>query len=462
MNTKCLSVIVLLLSGIVAHAQHQNFTFTVKEAQKYALQHNKTLMNAKSDILSAEEQIKESKGAGLPQVNGSMDYMTNFNYEFEFNIGGGNAQPPDINFSLLDAGDLEVLKLLDQMFGSSDGNIIVMEDQANAKVQISQLLFSGQYWVGVQMAKIGKEIAKKNLSLTELDVKQNVINSYYLILVSETLLDIIISNENDLKEVLKHTSDMFNAGLAERTDVDQIRISLSQIENSKKAMERNLQLNYNMLRFSMGIEAGDEIVLTEKLDDILVGISQKQMWNLGLEITNNPTYQIMLSQEDIGRKNVEMQKWAFAPTLSGFYSYTEKILTTSFDLSPKNAAGINLNIPVFSGFTKKAQMSQAKIELDKISRNKSLLEEQLLIQEKQLIFNLNNAYENYITQKENVDVAKRVYQNNYNKFKQGILSSLNLTQANMNYLQAENNYVSSVHQLLQSKLELDKLYNNIQ
>lgn len=106
-------------------------------------------------------------------------------------------------------------------------------------------------------------------------------------------------------------------------------------------------------------------------------------------------------------------------------------------------------------------MSQAKIELDKISRSKSLLEEQLQLQEKQLMFNLRNSYDNYTTQKENVNVAKRVYENNYNKFKQGRISSLDLTQSNSNYLQAQNNYVNSVHQLLQAKLELNKLYNNL-
>ncbi len=461
MSRNKLMVIVFVLCGIVVQAQEKQYSYTLKEAQQYALQHNKTLLNAKDDIQAADAQIKETKGAGLPQVNGTMDYMTNFNYEFEFNIGGGDVQPPDIDYTKLDAGDLEVLKSLDQMFGGG-GNTIVMEDQANAKVQVSQLLFSGQYWIGVQMAKIRKDIAEKNLSLTELDVRQNVINSYYLILVTQNLLDIIAENEQNLQEVLKHTSDMYSAGLAEQTDVDQIRVSLSQIQNSRKAMERSLQLNYNMLQLSMGIQPGTEITLTDKLDEIVQDITDKRLADANLELTNNPTYQIMQAQEDIGKKNVDMQKWAFAPTLNGFYSYTEKLLTTSFDLSPKNAAGLNLSIPIFSGFTKKAQMSQAKIELDKISRSKALLEEQLLLQEKQLQFNLNNSYENYVTQKENVEVAQRVYQSNYNKFKQGMISSLDLTQSNSNFLQAENNYVSSVHQLLQSKLELDKLYNNVQ
>lgn len=455
-----LGAIIFVFLSAALYAQDESYEYSLEEAQQFALQNNKTLMNAKDDILAAEAQVKESKGAGLPQVSGAMDYTTNFNYEFEFNVGGGNAEPPDIDYTKLDAGDLEVLKSLDQMFGGG-GNTIVMQDQANARVQVQQLLFSGQYWIGVQMAKIRKNIAEKNVALTKLDVKQNVADSYYLILVTQNLLDVVSENEKNLEEVLKHTSDMFRVGLAEQTDVDQIKVSLSQLQNSKKAMERSLLLSYNMLKLSMGVDPSTEITLADKLGDIINTIDEALLAEANLEITSNPSYQIMEAQEDIGRKNVEMQKWAFTPTLSGYYSYTEKLLTTSFDLSPKNAAGLNLSIPIFSGFTKKAQMSQAKIQLDKISREKELLKEQLFLQEKQLMFNLRNSYDNYIAQQENVEVAQRVYENNYNKFKQGRISSLDLTQSNSNYLQAQNNYVNSVHQLLQSKLELDKLYNNL-
>ena len=104
-------------------------------------------------------------------------------------------------------------------------------------------------------------------------------------------------------------------------------------------------------------------------------------------------------------------------------------------------------------------MNQAKIELEKTLRSKALLEDQLALQERQLLFEYNSALENYITQGENVEVAQRVYDNSNNKYKQGMLSSLDLTQANTNYLQAENNYVSSVMQLLQAKIALEKLFN---
>jgi outer membrane protein TolC len=90
-----------------------------------------------------------------------------------------------------------------------------------------------------------------------------------------------------------------------------------------------------------------------------------------------------------------------------------------------------------------------------------MVEEQLLLQEKQLRYNLVNANQQYVTQKENVEVSKRVYASTENKFKQGMASSLELTQSNTLYLQAENNYVSSLMNLLQTKVALDKLLNNM-
>ncbi len=460
MNYKLIIAAMLLITGLTLSAQEPQVSLSLQQAQEYAVQHNKTLQNAKSDVLIADEQIRNARSTGLPQANGSVDYMTNFNYAFSFGMGGGDATPPNIDYSKLDEGDYEILKFLNESMGGGEASKIVMQDQLNANIQISQLIFSGQYWIGLETAKIGRQMAEKNIKLTELDVRENVINSYYLILVTENLLKIMQENETNLKEVQKHTENMYKVGLAEKTDVDQIGISLSQLINSKKSMERNLQLNYTMLKFWLGIEPSSEVNLIETLDELLNQVELKSLMAAELDLTNNPTYQIMLSQEDMGEKNIDMTKWAYAPTVSGFYSYTEKILKTAFDLSPKNMAGVNMSIPIFGGGSKKAQVSQAKIELDKIQRSKTLLEEQLTLQERQLTFEKSNAFENYITQKENVVVAGRVYESINNKYKQGQLSSLDLTQANSNYLQAENNYTTSVLQLLQSVLQLDKLYNN--
>jgi outer membrane protein TolC len=451
-----------LLSMVPAmiYAQGQTINFTIQEAQEYALENNKTYQNAKADVKLADARIKEAKGPGLPQLEGTMDYMTNFGYEFLFDLGGEGSEPPQIDYSKLDMGDLEVLKLIQGM-SSPGASTIKMTDQMSANLKVSQLIFSGQYWVGIEMARLGREISEKGLNMTALDIKEQVINSYYLILVTNKLLDILEENHENLDEVYRHTENMFKAGMAEKVDVDQIRVNISQLENSRRAMERNLQLNYNMFRMLLSLDSDTEIVLTQGFKDVLSETENNILPAESFNIASNPSYQILAVQERIGEEQLNLQKWAYAPTLVGFYNYKKKILTSGFDLSPNHAAGFTLSIPVFSGFTKSAQMSRAKIELDKTARTKSLMEDQLKLQKNQLTFNLNNSYENYLTQKENVDVAKEVFNNIREKYEQGIISSLELTQANGNYLQAENNYVSSVLELLKSKLALDKLYNNL-
>lgn len=463
MNKYYSIIALLLMMSFALFAQEPVMQFSMEEAEAYALQHNKTLQNVREDLRIADESYKEARGQGLPQLSGTFDYMTNFNYEFEFNVGGGEPpEPPQIDYSLLEPGDYEVLNFIDQMFAPSEGgSTIVMRDQANAILQVSQLIFSGQYWVGMEIARIGKILTEKNISLTELDVKEQVLNTYQTILVSEKLEEIIIENERNLEQVLEHTNNMYEAGIAEQTDVDQIKVNLSQLENSRRAMERNIQLSYNMLRFLMGIDSDVQINLTDRLEDLTDEITAEQVLNSGDDVTDNPSYQILQVQEAMSEENVKMQKWSFAPTIAGYYSYREKILTTDFDLSPKNAAGLTLNLPIYSGGTKSAALSKARIELEKTRRSKELLQEQLSIQERQLNFELTSAWENYLTQKENVEVAKRLYNSINNKYKQGLVSSLDLTQANSNYLQAENNYMTSIMDLLQAKLKLEKLYNNL-
>ena len=421
----------IFLTSLTGFSQDAELELSLNGALEYALQHNKTLQNAKNDVELSAEQYKETLGAGLPQVEGTVDYMTYFNEELELDFGMGAAAP------------------------------ILFEDQASANIQVTQLVFSGQYWVGLQLAKLGQSIRETSLNVTELDVKEQVANLYYLVLMTEDLLKVVEDNIKNLNEIYVHTSNMYKVGIAEQTDVDQLKINLSQLENSRNEMERSLKLNYNMLRFVLGMESEESILLTDKLSDLVLSSENIAIAADSFSIDNNPSYQLILSQEEMGIKQLNMQRWAYAPTVAAYYTYKEKLLTSGFDLTPKNVAGLTLSIPIFEGGTKKAQLSQKKIELEKIRINKSMVEEQLAIQHNQLTFEFKSAYDNYITQKENIEVAKRVYQSYENKYKQGVVSSLELTQANSNYLQAESNYISATMKLLQSKLALDKLNNKI-
>jgi outer membrane protein len=455
---KAVAATAIILSSISLSGQ-DTIRLSLDSAINYALSNNKALLNARDKVTSSKEKNKEIIAQGLPQIEGSLDYMTYFNYELNFKLGNSSASSVDFNQPPFDDGDRAVMGAIGQMFGSSKP--IIMSDQMSGKVQLSQLLFSGQYIKAIQIAKIARKLSDQSLVLSELDVKENVTNSYYVIITNEHTLRIIGENLNNLNSIMQHTNNMYKAGMMEETDVDQLKITVSQLKNNQKMLERMLQLSYNMLKFQMGIPPDAIITLADSLEQIIGYINPQSSMLPSFDITNNINYQLIESQVSLTKKQVDVQKWAYAPTVAAFYSYTEKFMTTGFDMTPKQLAGVSLSVPIFSSGMRKSKVSQAKIDLDIAQRNQEMIKDQLETQKKQLLYNYQSALENYDTQKESVSIAGRVYKSIQNKYKQGLASSLDLTQANSNYLTAENNYLTSVLTLLQAQTSLKKLYNTL-
>ncbi len=454
-------LLVLMLSGGILLGQEQPYMLSLAQAQEYALQHNRSILNARDQVESSKKKVYETIANGLPQIEGSLDYMTYFNYELYLDFGGGGGAgfeqlftDPDI-----DAGDIKVLQALGSMFGSSEP--IIMDDQFSGKIQVSQLIFSGQYIAGIQVAKIARRLADQNLLSNELDVKENVTNSYYNILTTEQTLRILGENLDNLNSLLEHTHNLFKAGLAEETDVDRIRMSVSQLKNTQKSLERLNQLNYNLLKFQLGVAPDASISLTDSLEYFIENINPDVALVNNFDVNNNVNYQMIESQVKMTKKQVDMQYWAYTPTIAGFYSYTEKFITTGFDMTPNHLAGVSVSVPIFSSGMRNSQVSQAKINLDIAQRNQEMVKDQLETQNSQLLYNYQSAFDNFNTQKENVDVAARVYEKVKNKYKQGMASSFELTQENSNFLSAESNYLSALSSLLQAQTMLDKLYNRL-
>ncbi|MFA7139011.1 MAG: TolC family protein, partial [Bacteroidales bacterium] len=250
----------------------------------------------------------------------------------------------------------------------------------------------------------------------------------------------------------------------EATDVDQIQVTLTMMENTKRSMLRNIELNYNLLRFQLGLTIETQMVLTEKLEDIMQQISVETMLAQRFIPADHIEMQMMETQENLAELSLKAKKAQILPTLAGFYSYNQSGQGDElFDQSwfPSSMLGLSLDIPILAGGQRRAQISKAKVELEKARTTRTMLQEQMLMQERQLRFNLKNAAEKYSSEKENVLLAKRILDNLNLKFEQGIISSLELTQANNNYLQAENNYISAMMEVINAKLALDKLLNNI-
>ena len=257
---------------------------------------------------------------------------------------------------------------------------------------------------------------------------------------------------------------MYSAGMAESTDVDQMISNVTMVENSRSSLQRNIELNYNLLRFQLGVSVDTKITLTETLDRMTSEINVEALLSQEFDHTQNVNYRLIEGQEQMSSLMLKSQKASVLPTIAGFYNYgTNGMGDKVSDLTwfQNSMTGLQLTIPIFASGERYSRIKRAQINLDKARNTKDMVTDQLLLQEKQLRYNLVNANLQYKSQKDNVEVSKRVYASMENKFRQGVASSLELTQSNSIYLQAENNYVSALMNLLQTKLALDKLLNNL-
>src|SRR5574344_437349 len=267
---KIIFIIQLLIFPVIFYAQSEKKTLvlSIKEAQEYAVENNKTLKNSYYDVEIAKRQLWQTIAKGLPQVSGSIDYTNYFNYSISFGSqSSGITIPPD-QFPLLDQGDLVILNLLKEAMGSGGASEIKMNNTSNAKLQVSQLIFSGEYITGIQMQKISQMLVNINNEKNVLDIKENVINTYYQSLLIQKTIDILDANITNVKQTINQTEVLFRTGVIEETDLDQLKLTLSSLEISKNSLLRNAELNLNMMKIYLSLKPEDEIVLSDEYDKV--------------------------------------------------------------------------------------------------------------------------------------------------------------------------------------------------
>lgn len=436
-----ISALVISTGAVLAQQNSGVLELTLKQAQDYAVSNNRAVISARLDVEASKSAIWETISAALPAIEGSASFTDNLK--------------------------LMTTLLPGEFFGKPGEKIPVTfgsKFNTGASVQASMLIFNAPLYLGIATTKLANKLSEQNLYKTELDTRESVSTAYFLILVTEESLRILDGNIANLNETLNSTKAMYQVGMAESTDVDQMASNVTMTENSRSSLLRSLELNYNLLRFQLGVPAGTEIKLVETLEGLTSGINVEEILGQEFNVEDNIDYQMIKGQEQISALALKSQKASTLPTLAGFYNIGTNGMGDKigdqrwFDNS---MTGLSLSVPIFASGQRYAKIKQAEINLEKARNTKAMVSDQLLLQEKQLRYDLVNANLQYLSQKENVDVAQRVYKSTENKYRQGMASSLELTQANSQYLQAENNYVTSLMNLLQTKVSLDKLLNNM-
>ncbi|NMC36756.1 MAG: TolC family protein [Bacteroidales bacterium] len=433
--------VLLQLNGLKAQDNGGDLKLSLKEAQDYAILNNKSVLAARSDVMASKAAVWETISAALPQLSATGTFTDNLKLITTLLPGEFFGQPGE---------------KIPVTFGS--------KYNSSAALQANILIFNAPLYIGIETTKLVHKLSQENLELSELDTKEAVSSAYFLILVSEKSLEILDGNIANLNETLRSTKAMYAAGMAESTDVDQMQSNVTMVENNRSSLLRTIELNYNLLRFQLGVSADTRIILTETLSSLTEAINVETLMSQDFDHTQNVNYRLVEGQELMSSLALKTQKASVLPTLAGFYNYGTSGMgdkLSELRWFPNSMTGLQLSVPIFASGERYSKIQKAKYNLQKARTTREMVEEQLLIQEKQLRYNLVNANLQYQSQKENVEVAKRVYASTENKFRQGMASSLELTQANSQYLQAENNYVSALMNLLQTKVAMDKLLSNL-
>lgn len=435
--------IILLFNGSILSAQEQiaDLKLSLKEAQSYAIDHNRAVITSKMDVDASRTALREMITNALPQINSSGNFTDNLKLMTTLLPGDFFNKPGE---------------KVPVTFGS--------KYNSGVTIQAGLALFNAPVYIGIESSKLARKLSEENLAKSELDTKEAVATAYYLILISEKSLTILDGNIANLKETLKSTRAMYKAGMAESTDIDQMVSNVTAVENQRSSMERTVELNYNLLRFQLGLSADSQITLAETLEAIAADINVEALLSQNFDQKQNVDYRLIDGQEKMSYLTLKSEKATLLPILSGFYTYGTNGMGDQLGrLSwfPNSMTGFQISFPIFASGQRYHRIKQAQINFQKARITKEMVTDQLMLQEKQLRYNLVNANLQYLSQKDNIDVSKRVYASMENKYRQGVASSLELTQANTLYLQAENNYITSLMNLLQTRLALDKLLNNL-
>jgi outer membrane protein TolC len=450
---------VLLLLANFSFAQEVK-SFSLKDAQDYALQNSAEVKNAKLDNDIARKKIWEITSMGLPQINATGNYQHQFVVP-TLNFGGQTSLVLDP--SLPSGSPLTSDMVGNQLHLQSDPGTPIalgLKNNTTFDFTLSQLLFSGAYIVGLQASKIYYQISDQNFQKSKIDMKESIANTYCMVLIMEGNRSILQNSLKNLKKTLSDMREINKQGLIEDTDVDQIELTSVNIENALNTVNRQVDASYDLLKFQMGIPLENKITLKDNLETMLVSIDLATATSKLLNIKENITYKIMDTQEQFGKLAVKKEISNYLPNLAAFYRHTELINQPAFNFTPKDIIGVTLNVPILSSGQRVVMVQQRKMELDKIAISKQKAVEGVKLDYSNALNDMNSTYEKYQNEKRNIELTKRIYDKTNIKYQEGISSSLDLTQVHNQYLTAQTNYYDAIFKLLTAKNKLDRILNN--
>lgn len=435
----------LLMSGVIYAEDHvmaaartnrssvqtpKVLQLSLQEAQNHAVESNRSLKNASLAVQEAYAQRWQTIASMLPQVDGSYAYSNYCGYSATLSMGG-----MEVPVSMPNVGALGVT---------------------------ASMGLNGQGIVGALLNNIAIDMKKIALEQSESELRGNVMSSYVSVLALQSITELLDSTLLNIQGLEQMTQSAVDAGAAEQTSADQIRVRVNTLKNSINQQKRNIELAFTSLKVLLDVPVETELVLTDKIDGVLSADKVLSLLGENFVVENNLNYQLLSKNVELAKRNVHMAGWAYGPTVAVAYNYANQQYygEGGMRMTPPNLIQVSVKMPLWSSGKRAAGVVEKKIAYEEAKNTLSETTDQLAIQYRQLCFNLTNAYETYLNEKENIEVSKRVFNSATEKFKYGASSNLELTNASNDLINAQSSYVQAMLSLVNAQVELDKFLNN--
>lgn len=442
---KNLFIFSFMLIGIFGFSQEKkSYRFSLEESVTFALDSSYASINARREIAKAIKQKWETTASGLPQIDGSIAYNNNLK------------QP--VTLIPAEFGGGEPGTFIPLSFGT--------KQNANAVATLNQLIFDGSYLVGLQAAKAFLRYSENYNEKTRLEVRKGVINAYGSVLLSQELVDIFGKNKETVVQNLYETRKTYENGLAEEESVEQLEITLLDLETQLNNALRSQAIARQMFNLALGIDVETPVILTDDLDELANQNISLSLMDTTLNIEENVDYKIannLVSQRSLEMK---LEQSKALPRLSAFLNYGTSANSEDFTFFngdqkwyQSSVLGVSLNIPIFSSGMRSATTQRKRIALDQAKTDFQQTEQQIKLDLTSARSNYRFAIENYENSKKNLELAERIEGKNQIKFTEGLATSFDLRQAQTQLYTAQQQYFQAMLNVINEKANLETVLN---
>jgi len=423
--------------------------FTIEEAVKFAVENGYDVKSKKIDLDIAKKKIWETTAIGLPQVTGTVAYQHTFQVpEMSF---GQYMDPNALPDGFLTRNDILAA------YKNSEPIALGVANSTDWDITVSQLIFSGEYIVGLRASKVFREMSEQNLTKSYADIKESVSSSYFLAIVMDENLKLLKETQKVNDAYLKDLVAMGEQGLIEETGVDQVRIMKANLDNAVQSIDRLTIVSKKLLKFQMGMPIENEILLTDSLGKYTNETVFTPYLAEVFDVSKTVDYQILETGVKLQKLSWDREKTTFLPSIAGFYRHFEQLNAASFNFQPKDIAGINISIPIFSSGMRTMKVQQARLNFEKMKVTQQQAIEGLNLKYQTTFNDFQTSYASYLTNRQNMHLAKKIFNQTMIKYKEGVASAMDLNTSETQYLTTQRDYFTALDNLLTAKVKLDNL-----